>query len=511
MRVPDILRHHGKVSPRKVALVSGERTVTYGELLGVMDRWTSFMRKNGVRKGSKVAVLSHTTPEYVGFLFSTLNAGGVFSPMNIFLRLPELERIASDFSPEFLFVSERFEEVGEELARKIRNLKGVFSADDEGNLRFESYGVSDIDIPGEESRLFADDVAMVVYTGGYGKRQKGAMLTHENLVAASFYSAVELSISREDIYLSTFPLPFLAGTGRLMKFLLAGAKVILMDEFDPERAVDFMIEHRVTHLLLVPQMMSEITEVVRTRKMKIESVKKISYSGIVPVSPLIVEECMSYIPCDFVQSFAQVESTGVISFLHLNEERRKEGFLLSKVLSSVGKESLGLKVSVVDSMGEELPPGVIGELVVEGATVMRGYYNDPLLTGEKLRDGRLHTGYVASVDEEGYIYVVDRMQEIIVRGGIIIDPEEIEEVIMDFGGVREVAVVGSPDEKFGEVPVAMVVPEKEDFSLDGLKGYLEKQLAWFKVPVRLELSSVLPRNSQGKILKAKVKEYLCEE
>ncbi|RMG58467.1 MAG: hypothetical protein D6713_07670 [Deltaproteobacteria bacterium] len=507
MLVHDIIRHHGRVRKGQPALVFEGEVVSYGRLLERVDRWRETLLRAGVRKGDRLAVFSRTNPDYLTLLFAALSLGVWFCPVNVILKKPEIERILGDFSPDLLYADSPLVEVAEEAASRVSPVRGIFTVTEEGELSYRGRKESGASSP---EKISPDDVAMVVYTGGFGKRPKGAMLTHENIVSASFFSAVELSLSPADTYLSTFPLPFLAGTGRLMKFFLVGARVVLMDSFDPEKAVRYTKEYGVTHLLLVPQMMKEMTEVLKGRGEKLSGVRQISYSGIVPVQPNVVRECVEVIPADFVQSFAQVESSGVISFLHLERETVEKGESLSGLLSSVGKESVGLEVRVENPMGEELPPGEIGELVVAGATVMKGYYEDPLLTEEKIRDGRLRTGYVASKDEEGYLYVVDRLQDIIIRGGFIIDPSEVEEVISEFEGVAEVAVVGAPDEKYGEVPVALIVPEGGEFAPEKLLTYLKETLASFKVPARVEVVPRLPRNSQGKILKARLKEYLID-
>ncbi|NIO16890.1 MAG: AMP-binding protein [Deltaproteobacteria bacterium] len=509
MLVGDILEHNARVFPEKEAVVCDDEVLTYRQLKKRVDYLTALFREMGVRRGEPVAVLTRNSPRYVEILFALAGMGAITSPLNFFLLPPELIRILQDLEPRFLFFEKKFVDSVDAIKEYCPYLEKLVCIDGDVSgypplaalmgRGYRSGAAGDF--------LDESDVAFISYAGSIGKNPKGAQLTHRNLMCASYFSALELNISRSDVYLSTASLPFLAGAGRMMKFFLPGAKVVIMRIFEPELALKLIEKHRVTQLLLVPQMMAQLASEARKGKHDISSLKKISYSGIIPVDPLLLKEAMSIFHCGFVQSFAQVESSGNISFLNVNEEMGRDDAVGLRRLSSIGKEAVGIRVKVIDSSGVEIVPNMVGELAVRGPTVMKGYYNDPYLTAEKVKNGWLYTGHIASIDEGGYIYVIDRLRDIIIRGGVPVDPAEVEEILLEHGAVDDVSVISKPDYECGEVPVAIVVlKEGATIEKSEILAYARSNMAPFKVPASIEYTESLPRNSQGKILKARIKE-----
>ncbi len=409
MRVHQIIEHNSRVVPDSVAVLYRGEEVTYKELDERSSRRAVQLASLGVRKGDRVALLSKNSLMYMEVLFGLMKVGAVLTPLNFLLLPGELSRIVTDLTPRFLFFSLSFEEKAAEILRLCPAVEKGLSLDaleDVPSSALPGKGAVSLPYPGENIR--ENDLAMIVYAGPSGNRQKGVMLTHRNLTSASLYSVIEMNITREDVYLSTAPLPFLAGTGRTLKFLLAGAKVVIMQDFDPGEALDFIESEGVTHLLLVPQMMAALLRELDKEPRELGSLTQISYSGVVPVDRALLENCVRHFQCNILQSFAQVESSGIISFLRVNEELSKGRRLSHALFSSIGKETLGVEVKIVDPAGKEVDSGMIGELTLRGSMVMEGYFHDPLLTAETLKDGWLQTGYMASMDDEKYIYVVDR-------------------------------------------------------------------------------------------------------
>lgn len=504
-----ILAHNARVFPGKEALVCGDHTLTYRQLEKRVTYLTSLMLEMGIRKGEPVAVLTHNSPGYIEILFSLARLGAAVSPLNFLLVPAELTRILVDLEPRILLFEKKFAETVERVRRSCPYLEKIICTDGEvpGFLPVTGVSTEAQAGDGKGGDVNENDVAMISYAGSVGKNPKGAMLSHRNLVLASYFSALEMNISRRDVYLSTAPLSFFAGTGRMLRFMLPGAKVVIMETFDPELALHLIAKHRVTQLLLVPQMMVQLMHETRKGKYDTSSLEKISYSGGIPVHRSLLEEAMAVFTCDFSQFFAQVESSGVISFLHVSEEKKRDGTWPERRLSSIGRESLGITVTSIDPEGREVLPGMVGELAVRGPTLMRGYFNDPYQTEEILRDGWLHTGCMVSIDDDGYIHLVDRRKDVILRGGIPIDPDEIEEVLSDHPAILEVAIIGKPDYEWGEVPVAiLVLKEGAQVTKDDILAFASGNLASFKIPDSVEYAEQLPRNSQGKILKAKIKE-----
>ncbi len=511
MLIGDILEHNARVFPEKEAIASDDEGLTYRQLKKRVDYLTALFREMGVRKDEPLAVLAQNSPRYVEILFALARMGAITSPLNFLLLPPELIRILHDLKPRFLLFEKKFVASVDTITDSCPYLEKAVCVDGDVSGYPPLAALMGRGYRGGAAGDFLDesDVAFISYAGSIGKTPKGAQLTHRNLMCASYFSALELNISRSDVYLSTAPLPFLAGAGRMMKFFLPGAKVVIMRVFEPELALRLIERHGVTQLLLVPQMMAQLVSEARKGTYDISSLKKISYSGLIPVDPSLLNEAMSIFHCDFVQSFAQVESSGDISFLHVKEEMERGEPVGSRRLSSIGKEAVGICVKVIDSSGVEIVPNMVGELAVRGPTVMKGYYNDPYLTAEIVQEGWLYTGHIASMDEDGYIYVIDRLRDVIIRGGVPVDPAEVEEILLEHEAGEDVSVVSKPDYECGEVPVAVVVlKEGAAIEKSEILAYVRSNMAEFKVPDSIEYAESLPRNSQGKILKARIKESI---
>ncbi len=347
---------------------------------------------------------------------------------------------------------------------------------------------------------------MVIYDGGISSRPRGAMLSHRNLLAASASSALELSLSRNDVFLSCAYLPFLGGTGRLLRFLYVGATMVLQPEFDPEEALRAIERRSVTRVLLTPTMMAQILALPSAGKFNLSTLRTVLYGGaVIPLD--LLKRAIRFFPCGLVQSHGQVESTGILTVLHAEDHSLDEGTPYMRKLMSIGKEAIGVEVRVVDGDGMEIAPNEVGEVVARGPNVFEGYRNDPALTAKVLRDGWLRTGDVASIDEEGYIYVVDRKRDTLTVEGISISPREIENILCEHPSVKEAAVVPRPDYAMGEVPVAVIVLRegaKED--PEEILRHCRRNMAPFKVPRAIEFVPVLPRNAQGKVLKARLRD-----
>ncbi len=509
MLLGDILAHGARVRPGRTALIANADSLTYRALAQGTDLYESALKGLGVRKGDRVAVMTHNPPAYVELLFAVTRAGAVLVPLNFLLIARELSAILLDADARFLLFDAEFAAVVDEIRPGLppgtkclcvdRSLPGYPA------LAGSSAAGSPAPV-GEPPK--ETDVALQIYTSGTSGHPRGAMLTHKNLMAASVLTALELGLSREDIFLSCSPLPFMAGTGRLLRYLLVGGTIVFLREFTPGEALRAIERHRITHALFTPTMMSQILDLSEAQRVDIVTLRKVVYSGsFIPVD--LQKRAIRFFGCDMVQTYGQVESSGILTVLPAEDHSLEESAPLIRRLASVGKELVGIEVRVVDERGRDIPPHQVGEVIARGPNVFEGYFRDPGFTAEVLRDGWLRTGDVASVDEEGYIHIVDRKRDILMIGGISVYPKEIENVITEYPGVSEAAVVGRPDYTWGEIPVAIVAlraGEKAD--TESLLAHCRKNMAPFKVPQAVEFIPSLPKNAQGKVLKAKLKERL---
>ena len=503
MLIQDVLEHNARTQPSRVAFVAGKEEVTYRELRDRVRGYAGLLRSGGIGKGDRVAILAQNSILYFEALFAVTGAGASLVPLNHLLIGRELVAILEDADVKaLLFTEEFFDRIGE-IRPSLPGIRCFVRIDDPDLPGGEWEGAPDPTPPVLES-----DTALVIYDGGTSVRPRGAMLSHRNLLAASASSALELCLSRNDVFLSCASLPFLGGTGRLLRFMYVGATIVLQPEFDPEEALRAIERRSVTRVLLTPTMMSQILDLPSAGKFNLSTLRTILYGGgVIPLD--LLKRAIRFFRCGLVQSHGQVESAGILTVLHEEDHTLDESTPYMRKLMSVGKEANGVEVRVVGEDGREIAPDEVGEVVARGPNVFEGYRNDPALTAKTLRDGWLHTGDMASIDEEGYIYIIDRKSDTLMVEGISVSPREIENILCEHASVKEAAVVACPDYTIGEVPVAVVVLRegtKED--PEEILGHCRRNMAPFKVPRSLRFVPALPRNAQGKVLKAKLRDCM---
>ena len=508
MLLGDLLAHNARIHAGRTAFSSEGTEISYGRLAEDVGRTAAALRGLGVRRGDRVAILSRSSLAYGELLFAVPRAGGVFVPLNPLLVTRELGEILALSRARVLLFAPEFEERVRDLRATCPGEIGVHCL---GSSRSGYPAFPGDSGPGEtadapEPVPSDREVALQVYTGGTSGRPSGAMLSHRNLLSAAASAALELRLSRDDIFLSCTPLAFIAGTGRLLRFLYVGATILLMNDFDPDEALRAVERGKATRVLFTPDMMARILSLPSADRYNLSTLRTVIYGGeSVPLD--LLRRAIRFFRCGMVQAHGQVESAGVLTFLRPEDHSLEESVPYMRKLTSVGQEAVGVEVRVVDGEGRPVGPDQVGEVVARGENIFQGYFEDPASTDEVLRNGWLHTGDVASVDEDGYIYRIDRMRDSLMVGGFSVYPREIESVLAEHPDVAEVAVVGSPDYALGEIPVAFVSLRKGARSgPEELLAHCRKNLASFKVPREISFAARLPRNSAGKVLKAKLRE-----
>ncbi len=507
MLIRDILARNARIYSARIALTMGEESITYRELSARVARRASALQSLGIRKGDQVAVLIRSSPSYLEILYAVTQIGAVFAPLSELLIARELSPILRHAEAKAFLFSEEFRGVAERIRPGLPSIVHFVAIDTRspglaGPAEKEPLPPVP---PPEPVPIEESDIAILIYAGGTSGSPQGVMLSHGNLVAASVSAALELGLSRNDIYLPCTPLPFMAGTGRLLRFQHMGGSIVFLPEFDPEAALRAIEQRKITHILLTPAMMARILDLPSASRFNLATLKMVLYGGAaIPFE--LQKRAIRFFRCGLVQSYGQVESTGVLTFLHEEDHSLEESAPYMRKLMSVGKEAIGVEVRVVDESGKEVAPNQIGEIVARGPNLFAGYFRDPVHTAEVIRNGWLYTGDIATVDEEGYIYIVDRKRDMLMIGGILVDPREIEDVLEEHPAVKEAAVIGRPDYVLGEVPVAVVVmKDRAQADATALLAHCRENLAPFKIPRSVEFLTFLPRNSQGKVLKVKLK------
>lgn len=505
MLIGDILARNARIHPHRAALVMEGQEVTYAGMAARVRRHAAFLRSLGLGRGDRVAILAHSTPLYIEMLFAVTGIGGTLVPLNRLLVPREIEAILHNADPKALLFEAESRDVVEAIRPSLPAIARFASVD--RKLAGYPFAGDAAERPETGAPPAAeDDIALLIYAGRMTGRPKGAMLSHRNLVSAAASAAIELSLTRNDVYLSCTPLPFIAGTGRLIRFLLVGATIVLQPEFDPAEALAAIERKRITHVLFTPAMIARILDLPDAGRYDLSTLKLVMYGGaFIPLD--LLKRAIGFFGGRLAQTYGHVESAGLLTFLHPEDHSLDESAPSLRKLMSVGKEAIGVEVRVVDDAGRPVPSSQVGELIARGPNVFAGYFRDPALTAETIRAGWLCTGDVASVDEEGYISVVDRKRDTLMTAGIQVSPKEIENVIAEHPAVREVAVVPRPDYALGEVPVAIVaLREGAHADAEEILAHCRRNMAPFKVPESVEFLAALPRNSQGKVLKARLRE-----
>jgi fatty-acyl-CoA synthase len=485
------LTKRAATSADRVALVHGDgEKVTYGELGESAARWAALFTARGIGRGDRVAFLGENQPSFVEVLFGAARAGVVFVPVNTRLAAPEVAFILADSGARLLVHDERLATVATEAAGERPRI--VVGADADAAL-------ASVDPVPELPVLGLDDPAAILYTSGTTGRPKGAVLTHGNLTWNSLNTLVDADIISTDVALVISPLFHAASLGMgLLPVLLKGGTVVLERAFDAGRALRLIEQHGVTMLSGVPttyQFMAEHSDWAST---DLSTLAKLTCGGS-PV-PTRVLEAFEARGLSFSQGYGLTETSPGATYLPANRTRSKMG--------SVGQAHFFTEVRVVDENGSTVEPGEIGEIQVRGPNVTPGYHGNPTATAESFTDdGWFRTGDLGSFDAEGYLFVADRLKDMIISGGENIYPAEVEDLILGLPDVTGAAVVGIPDERWGETPWAIVtLRHGAELTTEQLNEHLTGRIARYKIPKNVVVVDELPRTASGKVKKLELRE-----
>jgi len=504
MIIRDILEHNARVHPNKIALCAKKEEVTYLELRNRVLRRAAAMQSLGISMGDRVAVLANNTIEFVELFFATVHLGASIVQLHPSFVSREMNIIIQNAGVRGLIYEDDLADKIEDIRPALKDIPGILRMNDPRLIASEGETESVKNLP----RFDDHTIALIAYTSGPTGRLRGAMLSNRNLMMASVYSAMELGFSRRDVFLSCATLPYLGGLGRLLRFFHVGATVILQKEFDPIELLRTVERRSVTHVVLTPSMMSRILDTPDARHFNLATLRMVLYGG-AWISVDLMRRAISFFRCSLVQSYAHVETTGILTFLHEEDHSMDEGAPYMKKLMSVGKEALGMQVRVIDEDGNEVPTGMVGEVAARGLNVFEGYLNDEEATSKVLRNGWFYTGDLAAIDEDGYIHIVDRKHDSLLVESVNVSLREVESIVAEHPSVKEAAVVGRPDFTMGEVPVAVVVL-KEGFeeNPEDILEHCRRNMAHFKVPRSIVFLSAFPKNAQGKVTKATIRDRL---
>lgn len=510
MNVGKLLTKSAQTYPDKLAIAHGAKRLNYAQFNARSNRMANALYKLGVKQGDNVALLQYNYPEMLESMFACFKAGCGAVPINWRLHPKEFAFIMDHSEAKAAVLSPEFNEAILEVRDRIPNVRSLITLGHaEGELLDYEALLSRESNDFEDTVVHPDDLAWLFYTSGTTGLPKGAMLTHRNLLAMTmnFYADICPGFGPDDVILHAAPLSHGSGCYALPNVGKGAANIILESKsFDPELIFKTIQEYRVTNMFAAPTMIKLMVDSPAVDQYDHSSLKSLNYGG----APMLVEDlkqAMSKLgPC-LVQLFGQAESPMTITYLPHQDHVQEGSPEQMKRLSSAGMPRTDVEVKIFDSDENELPPGETGEIVTRSDLVMKGYWRNPEATADTIKNGWLHTGDMGYLDDGGYLFIMDRSKDMIISGGENIYPREIEEVLIKHPAVREVAVIGVPDTKWGEAIKAVVsLNAGESASEEALIHFCRDHIASYKKPKTVDFVNELPKNNYGKILKRELRE-----
>lgn len=459
-----------------------DQSITYGMFKEKIELVRNYFYSEGIRRGQNVGLYCKNCPEFVEAYFAIVSLGAVVVPLNRTLTPNEVAYIAEDAEMQVIVSMQKLDLDGKYKQLLIPDYTTQLEA-------------TDVKQPPQLEDVNEDDVTVIIYTSGTTGHPKGAMLTHKNLVSNTKGIVNALGIQAEDRILCVLPMfHSFAWTTTVLSALYCGATTVIVENFHPKDTVKTIFEEKATIVCGVPTMYNYYLMVGSPEVF--QSVRCFVSGG----ASLPVEVTANFkhkIGISIVEGYGLSEASPVVAVNPMEHVK----------VGSIGVPLEDVEVKIVDGEGHELPVSEVGELTVNGPNVMKGYFNLPEVTARTIVDNWLHTGDLAYKDEDGYLFIVDRLKDIIIVSGMNVYPREVEEVIYQYAGIVEATVIGVPDKTRGEAVAAFIVTEdNKTFDKKGFKKFLREKLANFKLPREIILKETLPKNATGKIMKKTLRE-----
>jgi long-chain acyl-CoA synthetase len=507
MNVKYLINRAVKEYPDNLALIYKNIRRTFDELNTRVNRLANGLLQLGIRKGDRVGMLLRNCCEFIEIDFALSKTGMVRVPLNARLTGRDHEYMLNDSGANTLIFGEEFTEIVQTIKPNLKTVK-EFIRVSQGLLKENVLDALDyenliIKSPPDEplGEINEEDLHTLFYTSGTTGKPKGAMLTQKSWANVTINLFMDYGpITEEDVILNTQPLSHGAGFF-VLPYFIKGATNVLIPEFKPSLVFETIEREKVTVLKLVPSMLYQLMGSPEKTQYNLSSLHSIIYGGSPIAVPRLIE-AIQFFGKKLVQLYGQAEAPMCISTLSKRDHIIEGADEVVKRLSSAGKPCVNVEVRIVDENGRDVQPGEVGEVIVRGYHIMKGYWNLPEATAEVLRDGWVYTGDLGYFDSKGYIFLVDRKRDVIISGAFNVYPKEIEDVIVTHPKVKEVAVIGVPDEKWGEAVKAVVVPkEGTQISEQEIIDYCRDRMASLKKPKTVDFVKELPRNPYGKVLK----------
>ncbi|HVP80980.1 MAG TPA: long-chain-fatty-acid--CoA ligase [Thermodesulfobacteriota bacterium] len=496
MIVRDYLEKQANERPTKPAILFKEEKMTFSDLNTFSNRLANRLLKVGVKKGDRVVLLFQNCPEFCVAYFAILKIGAIAVALDVRLSPAEMEMIFQEAEVSALITHVRQKVFIDRALKSIPTLQYIVVTGARGkDIRdwhpyeeiIEKESSEKISIPLQE-----EDESLYLYTSGTTGRPKGVVLTNNHLTCFPETVHHAMLISEQDTYGLVLPISHIIGPIVLDLMVECGLSVSVIDEMNPKKILDAIQNHRITCLPGTPSVFQLILNVPRWEGYDCSSLRKISMMGTVVPEQLMKEFAERYPHLQPIQGYGATETSPLLTMTHLEDARRK--------MASVGKAAPRVELKIIGQDGKEVEVGQVGEVIARGPQIMKGYLKDPEATAKKIKDGWYHSGDLGRFDEEGYLYILGRADDMIISGGLNVYPSEVETVLLKHPKVQEAAAVGIPDAKRGQVIRAVVVLKQgETATHQEILSFCKERLASFKMPRQLEFKDSLPKLSTGKI------------
>ena len=508
MSIVEGLKRSVRENPEKTASICGGARLTFQEMDQRVNRLSSALSGLGITRGDRVSILSLNCHRFFELYYAVPQLGGIVVPINFRLQPPEIKYIIDHSGSKAIVVDPELEPLIEAVRPQLESVEHFISLSDErregylGSEELIARGSADFDAQDVSN----DELLGLFYTSGTTAEPKGVMLTHKNMLANIAHSEGVYNYLPDDIYLHAAPMFHLADGAAVFSHTSRGATQVFIPRFDPGHVLETISKERVSLILLVPTMLNFLLQHPAFDSYDLSSLRHMTY-GASPIAPDLLRRAMRALNCEFGQGYGLTEASPLLTVLthhdHLVTDEKSE-----HRLASCGKPVKGVDVRVVKEDGADAKPGEVGEIIARGPNIMLGYWRRPEDTQDAVRDGWLHTGDLATVDEEGFIYLVDRKKDMIVTGGENVYSTEVEAVLYAHPAVKEAAVIPIPDPDWGEaVHACVALRDGKQVTPEELTEFCRERMANYKVPRSIEfIENELPKGGTGKILKKQLRE-----
>lgn len=512
MQISSIIRRAAQINPNGIATIFKDRQQSWSQLLDRVSRLAGALQQIGMKPGDRVALLSLNSDRFIEYYFAVVWGGGAMMPMNIRWAAAECAYALNDAGAEILLVDEAFKDMATTLQADVPELKTVvYCGDGEvpaDTLNYET--LISITDPVQDAGRSGDDLAGVFYTGGTTGFPKGVMLSHTNLYVGAVSNAHEISLQDGAVYLHAAPMFHIADLLWFPALTLVAGTHVVIPMFTPDATLAAIEQHRPSHVLLVPVMLQMVLQSDALATSDVTSLEYIAY-GASPITEGVLREAFEKIPnASFVQAFGQTELSPVATFLPA-DYHTFDGPKAGK-LRSAGRATRVCEIRIVSESGEDVSQGDVGQIAVKGPITMLGYWNKPDVTADTIIDGWVMTGDAGYMDEDGFVFLMDRVKDMIVSGGENVYSAEVENALSQHPAVATSAVIGIPSEQWGESVHAIVIlhPDKS-VSTKELQDHCHKLIAGYKCPRSIDFrAEPFPLSGANKVLKTELRKPFWE-